>query len=57
MRKKNNFLNYKLQISDCKTNFEIINFLFFVYYFEMNFVCAEEDHSVIVSKKEYVFLK
>ena len=57
MRKKNNFLNYKLQISDWKTNFEIINFLFFVYYFEMNFVCAEEDHSVIVSKKEYVFLK
>ena len=57
MRKKNNFLNYKLQISDWKTNFEIINFLFFVCYFEMNFVCAEEDHSVIVSKKEYVFLK
>ena len=50
-------MNYKLQISDWKTNFEIINFLFFVYYFEMNFVCAEEDHSVIVSKKEYVFLK
>ena len=51
--------NAWLQVSDWKTNFEIINFFFLLifYYFEMNFACAEEDHLMIVSKKEYVFLK
>ena len=49
-------LDYKFQIGKQILK-SLIFFFLILYYFEMNFACAEEDHLMIVSKKEYVFLK